>query len=94
MKADLGGVRPWVVQRATTLLALAFLLYFLLHLAIAPPDSQAQWRAWILSPFVRLALVLFVGAVALHASVGTRDVILDYIKPLSPRLGALCLLAL
>jgi succinate dehydrogenase / fumarate reductase, membrane anchor subunit len=94
MKASLGGVRPWVLQRATALLALAFLLYFLLHLAIAPPDSHAEWRAWILSPFMRPALVLFVGAVALHAWVGTRDVILDYVKPLGLRLAALCLLAL
>jgi succinate dehydrogenase / fumarate reductase, membrane anchor subunit len=94
MKANLGGVRPWVLQRATALLALAFLLYFLLHLAIAPPDSQANWRAWILSPAMRMALVLFVGAVALHAWVGARDVILDYIKPLGLRLAALCLLVL
>jgi succinate dehydrogenase hydrophobic anchor subunit len=80
MKANLGGVRPCVLQRATALLALAFLLYFLLHRAIAPPDSRAECRAWILSPFMRLALVLFVG--------------LDYIKPLGLRLAALCLPAL
>lgn len=94
MRSVHGAVRSWAVQRATAVLALAFLLYFLLHVALLPPASQAEWRAWLLAPGMRLAMVLFFVAVALHAWVGVRDVILDYIKPLALRLGALLLLAL
>lgn len=94
MKSAHGAVRSWAVQRATALLALAFLLYFLLHLALAPPASQAEWRGWLLGPAMRLSMLLFFVVVALHAWVGGRDVILDYIKPLGLRLGALLLLAL
>ena len=94
MKAVHGAVRSWALQRATAVLALAFLLYFLLHLALAPPATQAEWRAWLLAPAMRVAMLLFFTAVALHAWVGVRDVILDYIKPLGLRLSALLLLAL
>lgn len=92
--AALGGLRAWALQRATALVALVFLLYFVLHLVIATPASQAEWRAWVLSRPMQLALALFFGAVALHAWVGMRDVILDYVKPLGLRLTALLLLAL
>ncbi len=94
MKSVHGVVRSWALRRATALLALAFLLYFLLHLALAPPATHAEWRAWLLAPAMRLAMLLFFLAVALHAWVGMCDVILDHIKPLGLRLGALLLLAL
>lgn len=94
MKAALDGMRAWALQRATALVTLAFLLYMLLHIALAPPASQAEWRGWLASPAMRLALMLFFVAAAAHAWVGMRDVILDYVKPLGLRLAALLLLAL
>ena len=94
MKAALGGVRAWALQRATSLVALAVLLYFLLHLLVVPPASHAAWRDWVLSAPMRTALIVFFVATALHAWVGIRDVILDYVKPLGWRLASLLMLAL
>jgi succinate dehydrogenase / fumarate reductase membrane anchor subunit len=93
MKAALSGLMAWAVQRATALLALGFLLYFVLHLLIAPPASQHAWRTWVATPSVKVGLLLFFAAVALHAWVGMRDVILDYVKPFGVRLAALVGLA-
>ncbi len=92
MKATLSGLRAWVVQRVTAIGSLLFLLYFALHLLLAPPSSQQAWQAWLATPAMKIALILFFGAVALHAWVGMRDVVLDYVKPLGLRLACLGLL--
>jgi succinate dehydrogenase / fumarate reductase membrane anchor subunit len=94
MKAAFTGLPAWALQRATALVVLGWLLYFVLHLLAAPPASWDEWRAWVLHPAMRLGLMLFFAAAALHAWVGVRDVILDYIKPLGLRLAALLMAAL
>jgi len=94
MKGTLSGLRAWVWQRASALAVLLFVLYVVLRLLVAPPDSYAAWHAWLGHPAMRIGLLFFICAVAMHAWVGMRDVILDYVKPLPLRLGALGLLLL
>jgi succinate dehydrogenase / fumarate reductase, membrane anchor subunit len=94
MKATLSGLRAWTVQRATALVLTGFALYLPLKLLVAPPAGPAEWRAWVLAPATRAGLMLLLLALVLHAWVGGRDVILDYLKPLPLRLAALGLLAL
>ena len=94
MKATFTGLRAWAWQRASALAVLLFVLYVVLRLLAAPPDSYAAWRAWVGHPAMRVGLLFFIAAVAMHAWVGMRDVILDYVKPLPARLGALAVLLL
>ena len=49
----------------------------------------AQWRAWVEQPLGAAALLLLAGALLVHAWVGTRDVVLDYVKPLALRFAVL-----
>jgi succinate dehydrogenase / fumarate reductase membrane anchor subunit len=68
---------------------LGFAIYFAMHLMLNPPKSHDSWRAWILSPETRAATALFYFALVIHAWVGLRDVILDYVKPFPVRITAL-----
>lgn len=82
------------MQRFTALWMLLFLVFVLFHFALHPPASFGEWRAWVESPFVHFAAVLFFLSLFLHAWVGLRDVMLDYIQPLALRLALLAALCL
>ena len=46
-----------------------------------------------MGPAVSIAVVVFFAALLMHAWVGLRDVILDYVNPVASRVCALVLLA-
>lgn len=92
MKRALAGLRPWLLQRLTALYMLVFILYLLAHFLLDPPHSRAVWRGWILAPVMSIAAATFLGALFLHAWVGVRDVILDYVHPVGFRVAALAVL--
>ena len=63
-------------------------------IATEPPASFEAWRAWWRAPAVASATLVFFGSLCLHAWVGARDVVLDYVHPLALRAAALSLIAL
>lgn len=92
MTKTLSGLRAWLVQRFTAVYMLGFTLFLLFHFAVDAPHSYGAWRDWILDMPVRVATALFFVALLLHAWMGLRDVVLDYVKPLAPRVDVLALL--
>jgi succinate dehydrogenase / fumarate reductase membrane anchor subunit len=88
------GLRAWVVQRATAIYLGLFFVYLLVHWLIAPPADYAAWRAWIGHPLMGTALLLFVVALLLHAWVGMRDILIDYVQPIALRVGLLAAVGL
>ena len=56
--------------------------------------SFDAWRNWVARPLVNAAIALLVLALLTHAWVGTRDVIMDYVKPVALRFSLLVLFAL
>lgn len=86
-------MRAWLVQRFTAVYMLGFSLFLLFHFAFDAPHSYQAWRDWILGMPVLVATALFFVALLLHAWVGLRDVVLDYVKPLALRVGVLAVLA-
>jgi len=94
MGGGLQGYRAWLWQHLTAaLLALGFVLLGAGWIA-GLPDSYTAWQALVQSAPVEIGLLLFAAALLLHAWVGLRDVVLDYIRPLWLRLLLLVLLAL
>jgi len=89
MSLPLSGLRAWIVQRITAVYVGAFLVYIALQLSLAPPASFEQWRAWVVAPAVSIAVGLFFVALLMHAWVGVRDVVLDYVHPPGVRLAVL-----
>ena len=93
MSMGLSGLSAWLVQRASAVYMLVFIVYLIAHFGFDPPDSFGSWRAWIASPAVSLATGVFFCALLAHVWVGVRDVILDYVRPVAVRPPALAALA-
>lgn len=93
MNRPLSGFRAWLIQRMTAVYLLAFIAFILAHFLFDSPHSYPDWRTWVARPVMSLACWLFFVALAMHAWIGLRDVVLDYLKPVPLRVGVLALLA-
>jgi succinate dehydrogenase / fumarate reductase membrane anchor subunit len=87
------GLRTWLLQRVSAVYLGLFLLYVLLHFGFNPHPDFAAWRGWVASPLVSITGAGFILALLIHAWVGLRDVVLDYIHHLGLRLAVLTLVA-
>lgn len=94
MSRKASGLKAWVLQRATAIYIGLFALYLLAVLLFAPPADYPAWREWFGSPLMGIATLVFVLAVLLHAWVGVRDVVIDYIWNTPVRVTVLSLVAL
>ena len=88
------GLPAWVVQRASALYMLLFMVFLLGLFALYPPHSYAEWKSWVARPGITLALALFFAALLSHMWVGLRDVLLDYARPAGLQKALLWLVAL
>jgi succinate dehydrogenase / fumarate reductase, membrane anchor subunit len=80
------GLRDWLAQRAT---AVVITLYTLLLLAILlwhGGFDYATWRALFQSGLFATTTFVFLVAVFIHAWVGVRNILMDYIKPVGLRI--------
>lgn len=80
------------MQRFTAVYMLLFFLFALFHFAFDSPHSYDEWRGWVAAPFVLVATALFFVSLLLHAWVGLRDVMMDYVHPLPLRVALLAAL--
>jgi succinate dehydrogenase / fumarate reductase membrane anchor subunit len=95
MSRKASGLKAWAIQRLTAVYVGLFALYLLGVLVVAAPADHAAWRAWIGGPVVSVAMLLFVVSVLMHAWIGVRDVLIDYVHPIALRatlLGSIALL--
>lgn len=83
------GQRAFVLQRLSALLLLAYVAAAALRLAFGAPASFERWQAWSAQPLGATVLLVLAGALIVHAWVGLRDVVLDYVHPLGLRLALL-----
>jgi succinate dehydrogenase / fumarate reductase membrane anchor subunit len=81
------GTGWWLAQRfSAVVLLLSGLLLWLGYLQTQSLD-YADWRALFQKAPVRLLVWLLVASLCLHSWVGLRDVLMDYVKPISIRLA-------
>jgi succinate dehydrogenase / fumarate reductase membrane anchor subunit len=92
MSRQASGLRAWVFQRITAVFLLLYFPYLILTLASSPPADHAHWIAWLSRPGVSIGLLLFFAALLLHAWVGFRDAVIDYVHPIAARVTVLSLL--
>jgi succinate dehydrogenase / fumarate reductase membrane anchor subunit len=86
------GLRAWFLQRISAVYLTGFSLFLLGLFLLAPPVDFAQWQALMAAPAMQVASLLFFVNLLIHAWVGFRDVLIDYV-PLTPlRLTLLSLL--
>lgn len=88
------GLRAWLWQRLSAVYMLGYAVYAAGHFYLSPPQSYSEWRDWMAAPFVSLVTALFFSAMLLHAWVGIRDVVIDYVGALFARVALLAVTGL
>lgn len=94
MSRKASGLKAWAIQRLTAIYVGLFALYLLSVLLFAVPADYPAWQAWLGGPVVSVALLLFVVSVLMHAWIGLRDILIDYVRPIAIRATLLGLIAL
>ena len=80
------GLTDWLAQRVT---AIVMTLYVLVLLAVALWNGGLDysfWRALFGNGAFKVATFLFMAALIYHAWLGAREIYMDYVKPVGPRL--------
>lgn len=89
------GFRAWLLQRLSAVYIGLYLIVVFVYIIININNlSYEQWQQTISGPFINLPLLLFFYAIFIHTWIGSRDVIIDYVKPVSIRLFLLTVIAL
>lgn len=93
-KSPASGLGAWIIQRLTAIYLLFFFLFLLGYFAFFPPMSYEAWRDAMSGTVLIVTTSVFFIALLVHAWVGLRDVVMDYLKPLPLRLTVLAFIAL
>lgn len=88
------GLRAWLLQRLSAVYLLLFLLYLFGRFIAAPVTDYQQWQEWLADPAVNLSVGLFILSLLLHAWVGMRDIVMDYVRHTGLRVGLFAVVAL
>lgn len=88
------GLRAWLWQRLTSIYIAVFVIGVLIIYGLNPPLEYQQWRELFSQPLLNVATAIFVIAVLLHAGVGVRDILVDYVPSLALRFVILVALLL
>ncbi len=93
MSRQAAGMWAWILQRITGAYIALFVVYLTGLFVFAAPADHASWSATVASPGVTITAMLFFLAVLLHAWVGVRDILIDYLRHAGLRLAALIAVA-
>lgn len=88
------GLKDWLIQRATAVYFAVYSLFVLAFLLAHPELTFTQWHDLLTCTLFRIATVLALFALLLHAWVGIWTVTTDYMKCTIVRLSVQMLVAL
>ena len=80
------GMRAWLLQRLSSVYMAVFIVTVLVWYLVSDAISYTAWRELLSQPVVAVAVVLFFGSLLIHAWIGMRDVLIDYVPIMSLRL--------
>ena len=81
------GLRDWLAQRVSALAIVAFTLVLVAQVLLTSgPLDYARWAAIFSSQWMKTLTFTAIVALAWHAWVGAREVLMDYAKPTSLRM--------
>ena len=81
------GMRDWLAQRLTAVVMAVYTLFILGTFALMGPMRYTDWKHLFAQGWMRVATLVFAVSLVWHAWVGTRDILMDYIKPDGLRLA-------
>lgn len=81
------GLRDWLMQRITAAVMVIYTLVMAAYILFHPVGDYASWKAIFGHQLIRLATLLFLLSLFLHAWVGMRDIFMDYVHSTLIRLA-------
>ena len=74
------GLRDWLVQRFSAVIMLAYSVTLIAYVVMHQPLHYAMWHALFSHASMRYFTLLFALSLYLHAWVGVRDILMDYVR--------------
>jgi len=81
------GLRDWLAQRVTALLMALFTIVLLVQVLLPGPLGYDRWAGIFSQQWMKVITFALIISLAYHAWVGTRDIWMDYVKPVGVRLA-------
>lgn len=81
------GSYEWMLQRMTAFVMTLYVVIMGGLLLVEQPWSYERWQTLFDDGSVKLATYLFLLSLLLHAWIGYKDVLADYVRPLGIRKG-------
>lgn len=73
------GVSDWLIQRATALIMLAYVIFLVAYIVITPELSYADWQGLFSQLWMRIFSLITLLSIVAHAWIGLWIVLTDYI---------------
>jgi succinate dehydrogenase / fumarate reductase membrane anchor subunit len=73
------GMRQWLTQRLSAVVMALYTLLFVLLVAIQQPTNYVAWHVFFSPWWWRITTLLFWVCLTMHAWLGVRDVLKDYV---------------
>ena len=82
-----GGTGTWLLQRGAAVVMALTVPWLAWRISAAAPLDYGVWKSLFAPLWMRLVMLLFTLALALHAWVGMRDIFMDYVRHTGVRLA-------
>jgi len=79
------GMRQWLMQRLSATVMAVYVVLLVVRATWVAPSDYAAWNAFFAPVWWRLLTLLFFVFMLLHAWIGVRDVLRDYVFNLRVR---------
>ncbi len=80
------GLRDWLAQRATAVLMALFTIVLVVECLMPGEMSYQKWGGIFAHQWMKVLTFVTIVAITWHAWVGVRDVLMDYVTAVAPRL--------
>ena len=80
------GVRDWLVQRVSAVVMAVYSVGLMLYFVLNGTPEYSEWHRLFSCTLMKIATLLFLASLLLHAWVGLWTVFTDYVKPFWLRL--------
>ncbi len=88
------GLRDWVIQHFSAFFMAIYVIGFVGYLFFNPVNDFYSWQALFTGTFMRIATLLFIFLLVLHARIGLWTIATDYFKNFTVRITFLLLISL
>jgi succinate dehydrogenase / fumarate reductase, membrane anchor subunit len=73
------GMRQWLTQRLTAVIMAVYIICLVIYLVALQPNNYEDFREMVIPWWFRITTFIFFLCLCMHAWLGVRDVLRDYV---------------